>query len=230
MRIDILKEVATVVAGDKAKGIVDILFKKQNVNEFLVSKKLKLTINSTRNLLYKLADDGLVSFIRKKDNKKGGWYTYFWTLNEEKGLLRFRDDLVNKNQILSTEMNSRGSQRFYYCPNCDIEYNEEDALLNDYTCLECGEIVQLKDSSENIKNIEKELKKNEELLAKVNAELAELEKAQEKTKIRKLKIEEKKKKEEKEARKKLREKEKAKLAKTISKNKTSKKSSKKKKQ
>src|SRR3989344_5879391 len=84
MQIDLLKEIVSSVAGEKAKAVVDLLHQKKNVNEFLVAKKLKLTINQTRNILYKLADEGLVSFIRKKDTKKGGWDTYFWTLNSGK--------------------------------------------------------------------------------------------------------------------------------------------------
>ena len=50
--------------------IVDLLYGKANVNEFLIAKKLNVTINQARNILYKLGDEGLVSFIRKKDKKK----------------------------------------------------------------------------------------------------------------------------------------------------------------
>jgi len=209
MRIDILKDVASLVAGEKAKGIVDVLFGKQNVNEFLISKKLKMTINSTRNMLYKLADEGLVSFVRKKDNKKGGWYTYFWTLNEDKGLLRFKEGVLNKINLAKNDMGVKQNQRFYYCPNCNLEFNEEESLLRDYTCPECGEILQLKDNSKEVVAISKEIAKNEELLGKVNVEIALLDEKNQKVKEKKIKAEEKKKKEEREVKKKVREKEKA---------------------
>ncbi len=211
MNVEILNEVAITVAGEKARGIVEILFKKQNVNEFLISKKLKLTINSTRNILHKLADEGLVSFVRKKDNKKGGWYIYFWTLNEEKGLMRFRDDLLSKNEVMGKDFGLRTNQRYYHCPNCNIEFNEEESLLNNYTCPECGEILLLKDNSKELASADKEIKKNQELLEKVNAELADLQSKYEKTKQRKLKIEVQKKKEEREEKRKARKKEKDKL-------------------
>ena len=58
----------TLVVGSK---MVSDIISNKHVNEFIIAKKLDLTINQTRNVLYKLADEGLVSSIRKKDKKKG---------------------------------------------------------------------------------------------------------------------------------------------------------------
>src|SRR3989344_5349786 len=93
MQIELLRDIVSSVVGKNAAGIVDLLYNKKNVNEFLIAKKLNLTINQTRTILYKLADEGLVSFIRKKDSKKGGWYTYFWTMEEKRGLSRFKEEI-----------------------------------------------------------------------------------------------------------------------------------------
>ena len=71
-----LKEIIDYSAGKLAENITIILSTKKYVNEFLIAKKIGLTINQTRNILYKLSDSGLVSSIRKKDKKKG-WFTYF---------------------------------------------------------------------------------------------------------------------------------------------------------
>ena len=62
MQIKFLKDIVASVAGQPASKIVDLLYGKKNVNEFLISKKLGLTINQTRNVLYKLA----ASMIRKR--------------------------------------------------------------------------------------------------------------------------------------------------------------------
>jgi len=61
-----LKEICLNLVGKNAGAVVDLLFNKENVNEFLIADKLGLTINQTRNVLYKLSDNGLVSFARKK--------------------------------------------------------------------------------------------------------------------------------------------------------------------
>ena len=62
-----LKEVVTIVVGKQAEDIIDMLDGSKYINEFLIAKKLGITINQTRNILYKISDHGLISSIRKKD-------------------------------------------------------------------------------------------------------------------------------------------------------------------
>ncbi|MDP2628973.1 MAG: hypothetical protein Q8P15_03695, partial [Nanoarchaeota archaeon] len=85
-----LKEAVAVVVGKQWELIVDLLQNKNYVNEFIIAKKLNVTINQTRNILYKLADNGLVSSMRKKDKRKG-WYTYFWKIEVMKCLEFLKD-------------------------------------------------------------------------------------------------------------------------------------------
>ena len=65
----LLENIVTNVVGIGGENLVNLMHNKKNVNEFLIAKKMDLTINQTRNMLYKLADQGLVQFIRKKDKK-----------------------------------------------------------------------------------------------------------------------------------------------------------------
>lgn len=154
-----LKEYVSIVAGSGTDKIVDVMFKKKNVNEFLIAKKLNMTINQTRNILYKLADSGLVRFMRKKDLKSGGWYTYFWTLDEHKCLVNYKVSITNEISVQETVLAARKTKQFYICKNCNIEVSDEQALLSDFTCAECGEVYSLKDSVEGIKEIEKIIQK-----------------------------------------------------------------------
>jgi len=73
----ILKEIVVITVGKQAEPIADLLETNKHVNEFIIAKKLDLTINQTRNILYKISNYGLISSKREKDKKKG-WYTYFW--------------------------------------------------------------------------------------------------------------------------------------------------------
>jgi transcription factor E len=195
MQVGLLKEIVTHFAGAGSVGIVDLLHNKKNVNEFLIAKKLNLTINQTRNILYKLADEGLVSFIRKKDSKKGGWYTYFWTLNTGKSLSKFRDKLMKDVGKLKQELGQMRAQTFYYSEGAELIYTEEQALLNDYTCPETGEVLVIRDNAEPIKIIEKEDTRLEVVLEEINVDLEVVNKKDEQALVRKLKLEEKKKKE-----------------------------------
>jgi len=190
-----LKEAVSNVLGKIGEDLVDILEDGKYINEFIIAKKLNLTINQTRNLLYRLSDNGLVSSTRKKDKKKG-WFTYFWkiellrSLEYLKGLKEKRIDQF-KNQIKSRE-----TKQFYVCERCNIEYTEENALLHDFTCQECGNIFSAKDNTKLLKEFEKNLdklgKEMEILNEEINKEKMKFEKGRikEEEKVKKKKTEE----------------------------------------
>jgi len=150
-----LKKIIQEVAGNSTEKIVELLYKKQHVNEFTIAKNLGTTINQTRNILYKLADDGLISFVRKKDKKKGGWYIYFWTLNVKKSLEKLKEKLKKQRDSLLNHLNILSQGRHFYCKNCQIEYNEESAMMHDFVCPECGEVLELRDISPELEKLKK---------------------------------------------------------------------------
>lgn len=174
MQVNLLKEVVSSVAGVNSVGIVNLLYGKKNVNEFIIAKKLGLNINQTRNILYKLVDVGLVSFVRKKDKKNGGWYTYYWTLDTGKALVFLKNALSGEIKNLEEQLLTRNKATFYYCPNCDAEFNEEAALLNNFTCPECGEVLELLNPGEIIKKLEASIAKKREQLALVDTEVTDV--------------------------------------------------------
>ena len=192
MRLELLKELAFAIAGKNTVPIIELLYGKNNVNEFIIAKKLDLTINQVRNVLYKLSDEGLVSFARKKDKKKG-WYTYFWTFNEERGLVILRNFILKDIENLEHQLHSRTTKQFYYCTICTSEITEENALLHNFTCPECGEIYELNDNTKSIKEINSAIDKNKNKLSYIEGELSSIDDKKVKAVIRKKKKVEKEK-------------------------------------
>lgn len=184
---DFLKEVIMIVVGKPSEEIVDLLYSKKYINEFLIAKKLDITINQARNILYKISDYGLVSNIRKKDKKKG-WYTYFWRIESLKTLVFLKNHLVKKIDHTRNHLKSRETKIFYICERCNIEMSEENAILNNFTCLECGAIFVLKDNTKLLRELERNLVKFEKDL-----ELVEIEISKEEIKLEKEKELERKK-------------------------------------
>jgi len=176
MQVKLLKGVVVDIAGQGAEPIVDVLYNKKNVNEFLIAKKLDLNINQARNILYRLGDHGLVSFIRKKDSKKGGWYTYFWTLDVHKSLQLLKSRLSKKINDIETNLSSRKKKRYYYSPEIDVEYTEEEALEHDFICPETGEVMELRDNSDLVAGLETDLGTLKEEFEAVNIEIEQVEK------------------------------------------------------
>lgn len=185
-----LKEVVSIVVGKQAEEIVDLLDTKNHVNEFVLAKKLGITINQTRNILYKISDQGLVSSIRKKDKRKG-WYTYFWKIEILKSLEFLRTNLNKKIDQLNNQIKSRESKRFYICERCNIEVSEENALIYNFTCNECGAIFTMKDNTKLVRDLKKHLEKLKKDLELVENEIKNEGERLEKKKSRERKKEEK---------------------------------------
>jgi len=166
----ILEEIIGSIVGRPAEGIVSLLNKPNYVNEFILAKKLGMTINQTRNILYKISDYGLVASVRKKDKKKG-WYTYFWKFEIIKCLEFLKDNLLKSRLSIEEEIEKRISKVFYVCEYCGLEYDEDQALLMNFTCDECGRIFTAKDNSKIIRELEKSLSKIDDKLKEVDLEM-----------------------------------------------------------
>ncbi|HPD81808.1 MAG TPA: hypothetical protein PK357_01775 [Candidatus Pacearchaeota archaeon] len=217
---DFLKEILVILVGKQSEEIVDLLDGDKYINEFVIAKKINLTINQTRNILYKVSDFGLVSSIRKKDKKKG-WYTYFWKIEVLKALEFLKEVTVKNLNQLKNQIKSRETKRFYVCERCNVEFTEENAMLRDFTCNECGEVFSVKSNEKLLK----EFKKNEEKLEN-KIKLIEEEIKKEKDKLDKVRQKEIKKQQQ----EKLKKKQEMKEAKENIKKKTAKKEVKKKKE
>jgi transcription factor E len=167
---DLLKEVVSIVAGKPSEDIVGILNTRKHVNEFLIAKKLDITINQTRNILYKISDHGLVSNIRKKDKKKG-WYTYFWKIEILKSLEFLQSHLTKRMSQIQNQIKSRNTKRYYICERCNIELGEENALLHDFICQECGALFNLKDNAKILRDLGRNVSKLDKELEAVEFEV-----------------------------------------------------------
>jgi len=204
MQVKFLKQIVEHVAGEQATKLVDLLANKKDINEFIIAKKLDLTINQTRNLLYRLSHLGILSSIRKKDKKKG-WYIYFWTLNILRSLEILEQKVKKEIHDLEKGLASKKSKRFYKCPSCGRELTEETALLTNFECQECGEIYVLADNRPIIEEIEKKITKLKKELEFIKKEREIEGDKQDKKLQRKIKKIEKEKKEQRAKRRKERE-------------------------
>jgi len=159
----ILVEVIVEVAGKDVLPLVKALKNKKNVSEFKLADAIKQEINLTRNMLYRLYDHNLVSFIRKKDKKKG-WYIYYWTFNPKRIKELVRNLKKTKIERLKERLIREKATNFFTCANKCIRLDFDQATEFEYKCPECGEILQQEDNAPRIKELEKELQKLEKEL------------------------------------------------------------------
>jgi transcription initiation factor TFIIE subunit alpha len=173
MQIQLLKELVRTIAGKDTEAIVDILGTEKSVNEFKIAEKLKLTINQTRNILYKLYNQNIVSFTRKKDEKKG-WYIYFWVLNTLKSLEKLLNFKNKELYDLEHQVKSKENKHFYICTSDNLEFNEETAIHHDFICPECGQLLKLATFDKKIEELNIRIKKVRKEIEVVEDELSKI--------------------------------------------------------
>jgi transcription initiation factor TFIIE subunit alpha len=161
----LIEDAVSEVAGDDVVPLVKLLKDKKNVSEFKLADSVKQEVNIVRNMLYRLYNANLVSFIRKKDKKKG-WYIYYWTFESKKVKYLLQKLKQKRLQRLKSRLEREKQGNFYACPNQCVRLDFDQAMNFEYKCPECGEIIQEEDNSEKIKNIEKEIKDLEKEMKK----------------------------------------------------------------
>lgn len=172
--INILNELIRDTAGKSAEPVSDILRNRDEVNEYKIADKLKITVNQVRNILYKLFDKGIVTFRRKKDNQKG-WYIYFWSLNVQKALTKFIELKQKEIEDLRKQIDSLETKHYYSCPYGCVEVNEENALHYNFICQECGQLLVLSEKADKIKELRNLIEKSERQIVLAKEELVQIE-------------------------------------------------------
>ena len=219
--IQMIEEIGVPLDEETLK-VIRILEQKKMISETKLAEELGFKINSTRKLLYRLNNLNLATYEKKRDEKKKWWYVYFWGLDRERieGLYfdrKKRDLDKRKLEIIEEEKYK------FECKKCDMRFLHEDALEQNFTCPECGEMMTEITDSKIIKRLKQEIN----ALGAEYSAYEERKRLEQEKEIKKRTIEEKKE-EEAAERKKKREARKAKKLKPMPK-KTIKKSSKKKK-
>lgn len=153
----LVEDVVSAVAGEDVLPLVKQLKNKKNVSEFKLAEALKLEVNIVRNMLYRLYHANLVSFIRRKDKKKG-WYIYYWTFRLKQ--IKYLAMSLKKERLerLQDRLAREKDSSFFVCPNSCMRLDFERAVGFDFKCPECAAIMQQESNEEKIKQLQQEIK------------------------------------------------------------------------
>lgn len=162
---DLVKE----VAGEDTIKLVGILKEKDNISEFKLAEKLRLTVNTVRNMLYRLQAHNLVTSTRKKDKKKG-WYVYYWTFNTPQARSLMRVVKQRKLRQLKERLRTEIQETFYVCPENCMRFKMDMAMEHDFKCPECGNVLQEEDNTNFVEKIKSTITELEQELTKPTIE------------------------------------------------------------
>ncbi|MFH1174137.1 MAG: hypothetical protein V1725_03335 [archaeon] len=158
---DIIRE----LVGDEAITIIEFLKKNKHASEFKIAEMLKQEIHYTRNVLYRLLEHNLVTFIRKKDKVKG-WYICYWDYNEEAiphlETKMKRTKLTKLEERLSKEHNNY----FYMCKNACTRMNFDRSAEFNFKCPECGQLMNEQNNEKTVEFLQKSIEELKKEIAK----------------------------------------------------------------
>ena len=134
--------------------VVEYLKGRKDISEFQIAKSIKADVGYVRQMLYKLQNQNLVTYFRKKDRQKG-WYISYWTFNQrsvpELALAIKRNKLQHLKERLEREEQHKGL--FYICPKFCSRMSFEEATDVNFRCPECGNALQNQDNEKTIDRI-----------------------------------------------------------------------------
>ncbi|MBI2663880.1 hypothetical protein HYX10_00880 [Candidatus Woesearchaeota archaeon] len=144
--------------GQEALPVVEYLKGRKDISEFVIAKGIRAEVGYVRQMLYKLQNQNLVTYFRKKDREKG-WYISYWSFNPkgvpDLALAIKRNRLQMLKERLYNEEKHRGL--FYICPKFCSRMEFEAATEAGFRCPECGQPLQHQDNGKTIERIKENI-------------------------------------------------------------------------
>ena len=151
-------QVVAELAGERVVPLVCLLRRRKQLSEIVLAQYMKSEINEVRGLLYRLHNSNLVSFVKKKDKKKG-WYVYYWTFNDKR--MRFLVEKSKERRLKTLErmLSLEESERFFSCGNGCMRLDFEKTIDLRFQCPECGSILQQDENSGRVSSLKEEIQR-----------------------------------------------------------------------
>jgi transcription initiation factor TFIIE subunit alpha len=154
---DVVREVVEEDAAD----ITDYLYDKERISEFVIAEEVGYEIHKARYLLYKMLENNIATFIRKKDRIKG-WYICYWTLDFPRISKMKHTLLQDKINKLQARLDREQNNQFYMCSNACVRQDFDKAVENNYKCPECGEIMNFQENKRTIQFLKQQIEELEQ--------------------------------------------------------------------
>ena len=158
----LIQETLIEAVGEDSLVIIEFLKNRKNISEFIIGEKTNIEIHQARNILYRLHNQNLANYKRKKDSKKG-YYISYWTFNKKriKDLVIeiHREKLLRLQERLNKEEKNKGC--FFLCSNACARLDFDQSSELSFRCPECGSLLQQQDNERTIEHLRQKIKELE---------------------------------------------------------------------
>ncbi|MBN2127554.1 MAG: hypothetical protein JW703_04145 [Candidatus Diapherotrites archaeon] len=166
---ELVDEYLKLLAGDYATAVAKVFEKKRKaITDEDILKKVPLKITEIRTILNQLHYRGIVCYQKSK-NKKTGWYSYTWEMKPERIAEQILEKKTEELSKLRKKLETEANYTMFVCKNNCESYPFEIAAEYYFNCPKCGNPLEAIDQ-------EKEKRKTEKIIKKINEELQDLEK------------------------------------------------------
>jgi transcription initiation factor TFIIE subunit alpha len=146
------------VAGPEVREVAIVLLtNKGEMTDELIAEELDIKLNQVRKALYKLHDLELATFRRIRD-KSTGWFIFYWKLHPERITELVTTKQHNVLEKIQTRLEYEQGNMFFSCgtEHCK-RVTFQEAMEQDFICLECEERLESFDNSKIVQVLEKKV-------------------------------------------------------------------------
>jgi transcription initiation factor TFIIE subunit alpha len=148
----LLQELLYQVAGEQGPAVAKALLGKELTDEDL-AKRIGISINLVRRILYDLYDNRVVSYRRVRD-EESGWYMYYWRLDPERAIEHVKDNRRILLRKLEERLERERNTMYFACSGGDPKVPFEVAVETDFRCPHCKKKLKPYDNTSVILSLE----------------------------------------------------------------------------
>ncbi len=149
-----MNKVMKEVFGQDVLPVTAMLNNCEEISEIKLADQLKIEVNEARRTLYKLYQENLVTFKKKKDLEHG-WYTYYWSFNHQRIGSMLQKTMNSRLEILRNRLEAEKENQYF---SCCLRMDITTAMAYNFKCPECGSVMKHEDNRERIVKLKENIR------------------------------------------------------------------------
>lgn len=137
LEYSLVSELLEKKAGACASDVALLCVNKKQSNDEKIADSLKKKVTEIRTTLNRLHYHGLAEYTKTR-NKKTGWYSYSWKINEKKIIELVISEAKEEMEKLQKQSRQTTEYSLFNCKNKCGEMSFEIAMQYNFQCPECG--------------------------------------------------------------------------------------------
>lgn len=159
----VVRELLNKKAGKQAVDVVKLCVNNKYSNDEKIANKLKTKVTEIRTILNRLHYHGLAQYSKTR-NKKTGWYSYTWKINEKRIIELVINEAKQEKEMIHAQSKQIKEYTLFNCKKNCGELPFEIAMQYSFQCPQCGGPMTAIDEKKRLKELDKRAQKLQEII------------------------------------------------------------------